>query len=57
MTSQEMKKTLWEAADKLRAQMVKTILKKYKYPPDGQEQATETVLEQAKELSVAWATT
>jgi type I restriction enzyme R subunit len=36
--------------------MVKTILKKYKYPPDGQEQATETVLEQAKELSAAWAT-
>ncbi|MGO8719894.1 MAG: type I restriction enzyme endonuclease domain-containing protein [Acidobacteriaceae bacterium] len=37
--------------------MVKTILKKWKYPPDGQEQATETVLEQAKELSEAWALT
>jgi type I restriction enzyme R subunit len=35
--------------------MVKTILKKYKYPPDGQEKATETVLEQAQELSAAWA--
>jgi type I restriction enzyme R subunit len=36
--------------------MVKTILKKYKYPPDGQERATETVLEQARELSADWAT-
>lgn len=34
--------------------MVKAILKKYKDPPNGQ--ATETVLEQAKELSAAWAT-
>jgi type I restriction enzyme R subunit len=36
--------------------MVKTILKKYKYPPDGQDKTTETVLEQAQELSAAWAT-
>jgi type I restriction enzyme R subunit len=35
--------------------MVKTILKKYKYPPDGRERAIETVLEQARELSAAWA--
>jgi len=35
--------------------MVKTILKKYKYPPDKQESATETVLEQAEKLSLAWA--
>ena len=34
--------------------MVKTILKKYKYPPDRQEEATETVLKQAETLSMAW---
>jgi hypothetical protein len=28
-------------------------LKKWKYPPDGQDAATETVLDQAKELSQA----
>jgi type I restriction enzyme R subunit len=37
--------------------MAKTILKKWKYPPDGQEAATQTVLDQAKELSAAWAHT
>jgi len=50
----------WYVRESVRAKlrlMVKTILKKWKYPPDGQEQATETVLEQAKELSEAWATT
>ncbi len=36
--------------------MVKIILKKYKYPPDGQEKATKTVLEQEEELSAVWAT-
>lgn len=35
--------------------MVKTILKKYKYPPDKQDEATETVLKQAEVLSAAWA--
>jgi type I restriction enzyme R subunit len=48
----------WYVRESVRAKlrlMVKTILKKWKYPPDGQEQATETVLDQAKELSVAWA--
>jgi type I restriction enzyme, R subunit len=48
----------WYVRESVRAKlrlMVKTILKKYKYPPDGQEQATETVLEQARELSTAWA--
>ncbi len=34
--------------------MVRTILKKWNYPPDGQDAATDTVLEQAKELSAAW---
>ena len=36
----------WYVRESVRAKlrlMVKTILKKYKYPPDGQERATETV--------------
>ena len=31
--------------------MVKRILRKYGYPPDKQEKATQTVLEQAEVLS------
>jgi type I restriction enzyme R subunit len=49
----------WYVRESVRAKlrlMVKTILKKYKYPPDGQDKTTETVLEQAQELSAAWAT-
>jgi type I restriction enzyme R subunit len=34
---------------------VKRILRKYGYPPDMQEQATQTVLAQAKVLSEVWA--
>ena len=34
---------------------VKRILRKYGYPPDKQEQATQTVLEQAEVLSHEWA--
>ncbi|MFA5106198.1 MAG: type I restriction endonuclease subunit R [Candidatus Micrarchaeia archaeon] len=34
--------------------MVKRILRKYGYPPDKQQKATETVLEQTKLLSNAW---
>jgi type I restriction enzyme R subunit len=48
----------WYVRDSVRAKlrlMVKTILKKWKYPPDGQDKATETVLEQAEALSAAWA--
>ena len=37
---------LWKAADKLRS-MVNRILRKYRYPPDKQKKATETVLQQA----------
>jgi type I restriction enzyme R subunit len=40
----------------LRAQMrvlVKRILRKYGYPPDKQEKATQTVLEQAEVLLAA----
>jgi type I restriction enzyme R subunit len=35
--------------------LVKRILRKYGYPPDKQEKVTETVLQQAKVLSAAWA--
>jgi type I restriction enzyme R subunit len=35
--------------------IVKRILKKYGYPPDKQEKATQTVLEQAEVLSEGWA--
>lgn len=34
--------------------MVKTELKRYKYPPDKQEKATETVHMQAESLSADW---
>ena len=35
--------------------LVKRILRKYGYPPDKQEKATQTVLQQAEVLSAAWA--
>ena len=35
--------------------LVKRILRKYGYPPDKQERATQTVLEQAEQLSGLWA--
>jgi type I restriction enzyme R subunit len=34
--------------------LVKRILRKYGYPPDKQEKATQTVLEQAEVLSAEW---
>jgi type I restriction enzyme R subunit len=48
----------WTIRDNVRAQLrvfVKRILRKYGYPPDKQEKATQTVLEQAEVLSQAWA--
>jgi type I restriction enzyme R subunit len=48
----------WTIRDNVRAQLrvyVKRILRKYGYPPDQQEKATRTVLEQAEVLSEAWA--
>lgn len=48
----------WYLRESVRARlrlMVKTILKKSKYPPDGQDAATELVLQQAEQLSAAWA--
>lgn len=34
--------------------MVKRILKKHGYPPDLQEKAMETVLEQAERIAADW---
>jgi type I restriction enzyme, R subunit len=48
----------WTVRENVRAQLrvqVKRILRKYGYPPDKQEKATETVLEQAAALSEEWA--
>jgi type I restriction enzyme, R subunit len=48
----------WAVRDNVRAQLrviVKRILRKYGYPPDKQEKATQTVLEQAELLSGGWA--
>jgi type I restriction enzyme R subunit len=48
----------WTLRENVRAQLrviVKRILRKYGYPPDKQEKATRTVLEQAALLSAAWA--
>lgn len=49
----------WTVRENVRAQLrvlVKRILRKYGYPPDKQEKATQTVLEQAEVLSEDWAT-
>jgi len=49
----------WTSRDNVRAQLrvyVKRILRKYGYPPDKQEKATQTVLEQAEVLLEGWAT-
>jgi type I restriction enzyme, R subunit len=48
----------WTLRENVRAQLrvlVKRILRKYGYPPDKQEKATQTVLEQAEVLSAGWA--
>ena len=48
----------WTLRENVRAQlrvMVKRILRKYGYPPDKQEKATQTVLEQAEVLCADWA--
>jgi len=47
----------WTMRENVRAQlrvMVKRILRKFGYPPDKQEKATQTVLEQAALLSAGW---
>jgi len=48
----------WTVRDNVRAHLrvlVKRILRKHGYPPDKQEKATQTVLEQAEVLSAEWA--
>jgi type I restriction enzyme R subunit len=48
----------WTVRENVRANLrvlVKRILRKHGYPPDKQERATQTVLEQAEVLSAAWA--
>jgi type I restriction enzyme R subunit len=48
----------WTLRENVRAHLrviVKRILRKYGYPPDKQEKATQTVLEQAELLSHEWA--
>jgi type I restriction enzyme, R subunit len=48
----------WTVRENVRANlrvMVKRILRKYGYPPDKQERATDTVLQQAEVLSAGWA--
>ena len=49
----------WTVRENVRAHLrviVKRILRKHGYPPDKQEKATQTVLEQAEVLSEVWAT-
>ena len=50
--------TDWTVRENIRAQLrviVKRILRKYGYPPDKQEKATQIVLEQTEVLSEGWA--
>ena len=49
----------WTRLENVRAKLrvlVKRVLRKHGYPPDKQESATRTVLEQAEVLSEGWAT-
>lgn len=48
----------WHVRENVQAKlrlMVRGILRKYKYPPDKQEEAIVLVLRQAESLSAAWA--
>ena len=47
----------WAHRENARARLrvlVKRILKKYGYPPDLQDQAVQTVLQQAEAMSSSW---
>lgn len=49
----------WQSRESVRAKMrllIKRLLRKYKYPPEGQEAAVELVIEQAERLSNNWST-
>ncbi len=57
-TVREMPKLDWTQREPARAKMrvlVKRILRKYGYPPDLQDAAVQTVLQQAEVLSAQWA--
>jgi type I restriction enzyme R subunit len=47
----------WQVRDSVRAKMrllIKRLLRKYKYPPEGQEEAVALVLQQAEALADEW---
>jgi type I restriction enzyme R subunit len=47
----------WQVRDSVRAKMrilIKRLLKKYKYPPEGQDEAVDLVLKQAETLADEW---
>jgi len=47
----------WQVRDSVRAKirnMVRRLLKKYKYPPDKRDDAIDLVLQQAEKLSYSW---
>lgn len=47
----------WEKRESVRAKlrlMVKRILRKYKYPPDKQDEAIRLVLQQTEQLCAGW---
>lgn len=49
----------WTLRESVRVKLrllVKKVLRRHGYPPDKQEKATRTVLEQAELLSAEWAT-
>lgn len=48
----------WTVLEKIQAKLrvlVKRVLRQHGYPPDKEEKAIQTVLEQVKVLPVAWA--
>lgn len=50
-------RAFWSQRKSVRAKlrlMMKRILRKYKYSPDQQEDAIQTVLQQAESLSAEW---
>ena len=47
----------WQVRESVRAKMrllIKRLLRKYKYPPEGQDEAVTRVIEQAEALADAW---
>jgi len=47
----------WQFRDSVRARkriLIRQLLRKYKYPPEGYEEAIALVLQQAEELAGAW---